>query len=920
MRKTAFILIFTLLAACMPVFAENPFCVKADGEIIKLEHSPVIKDGTVFLPAREVFEALGMTVEWDGETQSVTASANDFSFVLRIDSANIRADGVEAELSKPVFVQNGTAYVSTQLFDDYMQYCTSKPVWEGKNTMCLEKPVIQTEEAFDQQKVLASLTGGETVLDMNDVFSAKANSDKLKLATVNVSGQEFKTALEAQTLEQPSNIYDIQLVMKPKMDILAGEVAVLSYYGRKISTTDESGMGYVGPCYEENYGDYTKLASLTQELDENWTKYYVLLAPRIKNFPKDKAQFTLRFGFKMQTVQIAGLKITNYHNLYKYEDVAPKAEPTDTYKGIEDGALWRQKAMERIEKYRTRDITVNVKSENGTPIYDAAVNVDMTKNEFMFGTAVHNTFLQYGTSEKAVNYRNAVLDLFNTVVYGTAGKWPTNEPNKGVYASGILNWANENNITVRGHALFWDQIKYLPPTLQSAYPYMSDEQLKDRITEHVNDVMTQFKGSIPQWDVLNEPLNNNIMLRRLGYGEIVRHFNLAKAIDPDASLYVNETGIAGRKAHWSNVYKLYDLVTEAKNNGAAIDGIGIQAHCGGSMNYPQEFYNQLDYLASAVDEIAVTEYDFTPVNESMEAPYLRDMLIVAYSHPKCTGFITWGFWDQQHWKNHAPLYKSDWTPRDTVAVWKKYVQGEWETHESGKTDKDGMFKVRGHRGEYDVTVSYAGKTCTGRLLVTENGENTVNVTVGANGISMKSSDVPKANRDVDVNGLYKYRTDYTVDENGAVTGSGEKYELTKMPWDFDTEIISAAESGQKETESTPAPVIEAVYTPDGKSLPSLFDGNPDTVYCNNSRDSEVIIRLLKAEYTGSVNINWYKSDTYTYNYEIYVSPDGESWNKVCSGRSSKNLTGCEINQNCRYIRLVSSNPTGFFGVSDIKVK
>ena len=66
---------------------------------------------------------------------------------------------------------------------------------------------------------------------------------------------------------------------------------MLSYYGRKISTTDESGMGYVGPCYEENYGDYNKLASLKQELDENWTKYYVLLAPRIKNFPKDKAQF-----------------------------------------------------------------------------------------------------------------------------------------------------------------------------------------------------------------------------------------------------------------------------------------------------------------------------------------------------------------------------------------------------------------------------------------------------------------------------------------------------------------------------------------------------------------------------------------------------------------------------------------------------
>ena len=153
-----------------------------------------------------------------------------------------------------------------------MKYCTEQPVWEDKNTICIKKPEIIAEEEFDQRKVLESLTGGETVMDMDMVFSAKANNDKVKLTKVNVSGQSFANALEAQTLEQPPNIYDIQLVIKPKHDILAGEVAVLSYCARKISTTDESGMGYVGPCYEENYGDYIKLASVTQELDENWQK------------------------------------------------------------------------------------------------------------------------------------------------------------------------------------------------------------------------------------------------------------------------------------------------------------------------------------------------------------------------------------------------------------------------------------------------------------------------------------------------------------------------------------------------------------------------------------------------------------------------------------------------------------------------
>ncbi len=920
MKKTACLLILAIILSIVPVYAETEFTVKADGEKMELNNKPVIERDTVYLPLREVFENLGMTVTWNDESREISASANDFSFVLKPNSDTVIVDKVKVNMNKPVRLENGTAYVSVKLFDDYMQYCTEKPVWENGNTICLKKPEIAAEEVYDAKKIFESLTGGEVIMNIEDVFSAKANSDKVKLTAVNVSGQSFGRALEAQTTEQPYNIYDIQLIINPKHDIVAGDVAVLSYYARKISTTDESGMGFIGPCYEENYGDYNKLASVTQELDDKWQKYYVLLAPRIKNFLVNKAQFTLRLGFKPQTIQLADLKITNYHTKYKYDDVAPKSEPNDSYKGMEDGALWRKEALKRIDSIRKRDITVNVKTENGTPLCDADVSVDMTKNEFMFGTAVHNTFLQAGTSEKAVRYREAVLDLFNTVVYDTAGKWPTIEPNRGVYASGILNWANKNNITVRGHALFWDQIKYLPPTLRDAYPYMSDEQLKNRITEHVNDVMTQYKGAIPQWDVLNEPLNNNVMLRRLGYGEIVRHFNLAKAIDPDASLYVNETGIAGREAHWNNVYKLYDLVKNAKDAGAKIDGIGLQAHCGAAMSYPQEFYNQLDYLSELVDEVAITEYDFTPTNESVEAPYLRDMLLAAYSHPKCTGFITWGFWDSQHWKNHSPFYKADWTARDTVAVWKQYVRGEWETHESGKTDNNGVFSVRGHRGEYDVSVKYANKSYTGRLLVTENGANTVEVTVGRNGISMSVSETPKEYLGVDLNGLYKYRTDYTVDEKGNISGSGEKYELIEMPWEEDEKIIAEGQKNQSDnSDSKSKPIINAVYSESGEPIPSLTDGSSETSYCADNEESEITAELNETACVNTLTIGWYEKGVYTYNYEILVSEDGISWDSVLSGRSKTTAETKQINRKCRYIRIKSLNPTAFFGITDIRV-
>lgn len=920
MRKTAFVLIFAILTGLFPVFAaySGEIAVVADGQGLNMAHKPFRDGKTVFFPVRDLFEGLGMTVGYNDETQEITAAANDFKFGMKINSAEVRVEGVPLTISESVRLLDDCAYVSSELIDEYMQYLTKKPVWD-KNTVYIEKPIIEHKDEYDAQKVLSSLSGGETILDMSAVFSAASNSNDLKISQTEVKGEVFNRALTAETLVQPNNIYDIQLVIRPTRDIMAGEVAVLSYWARKISTTDESGMGYVGPCYEENYGDYTKLASNTQELDDNWRQYFVLLAPKVKNFTSDKSQFTLRFGFKPQTVQIADLKIVNYHDKYKYEDVAPNAEPADKYHGMEDGALWRREALARIEKYRKRDISVKVKTENGTPISDAEVSVDMTKNEFAFGTAVHNTFLQSGTSEKATKYREAVLDLFNTVVYDNAGKWSLLETNRGVYASGILNWANQNDITVRGHAIFWDQIKYLPQSLQAAYPYMTDDQIRDRITEHVNDVMTQYKGAIGQWDVLNEPLNNNVIMKRLGYGEIVRWFNLAKAINPDVSMYVNETGISGRAAHWNNVYKLYDLVKTAKDSGAAIDGIGIQTHCGNSMSYPQEFYNQIDYLSSLVDEIAITEYDFTPTLEEMEAPYLRDMLIAAYSHPKCTGFITWGFWDSQHWKNHAPFYKADWTPRDTVAVWKHYTQGEWETHESGKTDENGEYNIRGHRGEYTVTVKYANKTEKVRLRVTEDGENTVWVTVGPSGIKMKASELPKEYKDVDVNGLFKYRTDYTVDKNGVVSGSGEKYELTELPEEEDKRIAEAANASRGETiADTSGAVIKSVRC-GGKELPSLTDKNAETHYLTDEHNPEIVIELKRSADVGSLTVNWYESKIYTYNYEIYVSEDGTEWTKIGSGRSKSGVEKYTIGKKCRFIKIASLNPTEFLGITDISI-
>ncbi len=58
------------------------------------------------------------------------------------------------------------------------------------------------------------------------------------------------------------------------------------------------------------------------------------------------------------------------------------------YIGQELGALWREEAYKRIEKYRKNNVSVIVKNQNGDVVNNAKVQITMNKNEFKFGTAI----------------------------------------------------------------------------------------------------------------------------------------------------------------------------------------------------------------------------------------------------------------------------------------------------------------------------------------------------------------------------------------------------------------------------------------------------------------------------------------------------------------------------------------------------
>src|SRR5689334_1741962 len=119
--------------------------------------------------------------------------------------------------------------------------------------------------------------------------------------------------------------------------------------------------------------------------------------------------------------------------------------------------------------------------------------------------------IPYGSAVRAgalatdMTYCRAIVANCDIIVPEGEMKWPDVHPARNRFdftnADALVDFARQHNIEIRGHTLAW----------YGGMPAWTNEianraEAEEELVGHIEAVVSRYRGDIPSWDVVNEPL------------------------------------------------------------------------------------------------------------------------------------------------------------------------------------------------------------------------------------------------------------------------------------------------------------------------------------------------------------------------------------------------------------------------------
>lgn len=201
---------------------------------------------------------------------------------------------------------------------------------------------------------------------------------------------------------------------------------------------------------------------------------------------------------------------------------------------------------------------------------------------------------------------------FNSITPENNLKWMFLEPEKGKFefetADRFVDLGTRNEMFVIGHTLVWhSQLAEWVSNIENT------KELSNSLKNHIQTIVSRYQGKIDGWDVVNEALNEDgslrksLFLEKLGEQYLIDSFKWAEEADPNVELYYNDYNMCNPEKRAGAI----ELVKLLKENGAKIDGVGMQGHWNLESPSLEEIETSIKAYSELGVKVMITELDIT---------------------------------------------------------------------------------------------------------------------------------------------------------------------------------------------------------------------------------------------------------------------------------------------------------------------
>lgn len=291
-------------------------------------------------------------------------------------------------------------------------------------------------------------------------------------------------------------------------------------------------------------------------------------------------------------------------------------------------------------------------------------------------------------------YSGTLISQYNSITSDYELKFNWVEPQQGVYSytngDYLVAFAAQHHMRFHAHNLIWHLA--LPDWVLN---FQGDSLAWENLFKsHIESEAAHYKGQVKSWDVVNEAIRDDngalrnldvtpgdgtgsIWRQHLGPDYIARAFEYAHEADPNALLFYNDYG---QEYNTIKLDSIIALVTNLKNRGIPIAGLGMQMHIDINTN-TAGVTAALQRLAATGLLVHVSELDiavnpnnltnivFTPalqLQQSQLYQFIAETYRASVPPAQRYGITTWEFSDADSWIP-AAYNRKDWPlPFDTI--------------------------------------------------------------------------------------------------------------------------------------------------------------------------------------------------------------------------------------------------------------